>query len=117
MDINTMVGAGQVSETSATNATCTVTIPGATAPGSILWLDGYLISASVAPSAPVICTVTGPAVTQHINIPASAFVPFGAFYGLRPVPASGQQALVVSIPTLGSGVLCTVQVYFHYTGQ
>lgn len=113
-DLSTMAGPGQYLETSATNAVCTVTIPGPTSPGQVLYLDGYLISASAAPAAAVIGTITGLATTQHINIPASAFVPFGYLAGLRPLPASGAQAIVISIPALGSGVVCTVQAYYHY---
>jgi len=114
-DISTIVGAGLIAEaTSAAPGVCTLTIPVSAVPNTTIWLDGYIISASAAPAAAVVWTITGAATTIHQNIPANAFAPIGYSFGTRPLPAQLNQALVLSCPSLGGTAISTITAFYHY---
>lgn len=92
-------------------ATVTITAP---KPGQKIFLNGLVVSASAAPAAAVEATVTGPEQTLKIEIPAAAFGPIGFGFGTHAVPCAESANLVVSVPSLGAGVLCSVIVTYTF---
>lgn len=90
-----------------TNATVAVTVAAPPA-GQAIYITSWMISASAAPATLVRATITGTGVTQGINIPAAAFAPITRSYGTHPQKCTGNTAAVLSVPALGSGVVCDV---------
>lgn len=103
----------RVKVATATAGACTVTI---TAPkvGQTIFLNGVIISASAAPAAAVEATITGPEVVMPIEIPAATFGPIGFGFGTHYVPCLQSANLVVTVPSLGSGVTCSLIVTYAF---
>lgn len=95
-----------------TNATATATQAAPPASQQIL-IVGIMISANAAPAAPVTANLqygTGPTVLIPIQIPAAAFAVIVRSWQTHPIEIPAGQQVQLTVPALGSGVTCTVEL-------
>lgn len=109
-----------------TNTPITLTVTAPTNPGldSTIFLAGFQISASAAPTLSVRATITGPAAaagstalaTIGIQIPAAAFAMIARDYVTHPIACVPGQNLVMILPALGAGIIAEAAL-FSFTGS
>jgi hypothetical protein len=108
----------------ATHATCTTTF---TKPPQSnnqspwgTFITKIEISGSAAPAATVEATLTGAvnaagqAVTIKWEIPANAFAPIIIDFGTHPLRCAANTDVVLTVPDLGSGVICACALHGYY---
>ena len=107
----------RVAVAKATAGVAAVTITAPTNVQNRIVLYGVIISGSAAPAATVEGTITGITTDSGgaiaIEIPASAFAPIALLFGTHPPSCAAGTNLVVSVPSLGSGVVCSVTVIYE----
>lgn len=104
------------------NTNCVVTIakPATAAlQGMTIFITGFIISASAAPSAAVEATLTGPtkadgtADTVGLEIPAAAFAPIVRDFGTHPLRIKPATDAVFTLPAIGGTTVASVTVFYY----
>lgn len=103
----------RVAQATATAGNAVVTIP-APIPGQTIFLNGIIISANAPATVAAEVSIAGPEVTMLIEIPAATFAPIGFGFGTHYIPCKGSTNLVVTVPTLGTGVKCSLIVTYAF---
>lgn len=123
-DYNKMSGYPCFSSTTkvANNTACVVTItkPAAAAQQALtIYILGFIVSASAAPSATVEATLTGPtthdgttADTVRLEIPAAAFAPIVRDFGVHPLRIKVATDAVFTLPAIGGTTKAAVTVFY-----
>lgn len=107
----------------ATHAAATVTIskPSATTAANqrTIYITGFILSASAAPTATAEATLTGPttsdgttADTLTIELPAAAFAPISRDFGTHPIRIKPNTDAVFTVPDLGVAVIGAITVFY-----
>jgi hypothetical protein len=97
-----------VSTDTATNTAAVVTLAAPSDPNARWLVEGYAISASDAPAAPVAFTITtGAADIERLQVPDAAFAPIVCG---TPMYGAKGASVVATLPALGAGVVGTVRL-------
>lgn len=82
-----------------------------------IYITGFWISASAAPSAAVSATLKdGATIISQMEIPAAAFAPIRVGYGGHPFKISAGNAAVLTLPAVGGTTAASV-VLEYYIGN
>lgn len=104
-----------VASATASTATATVTAPtAAAAKGITIFVTGFWISGSAAPTGTVSATLKdGSTTLVQLEIPTSAFAPIRAAYNTHPFRITPGNNAVLTLPSLGGSGVGTVVLEYY----
>lgn len=94
----------------------TATAPTGNSVRAAVAIFGVLITSSAVPAAAVEATLTDGTTTMKINLPATVF-PAGfvfTFPNGHPFVGAAGQAVTLTVPALGSGVICNASLFWRH---